>query len=65
VDAPRELVWQVLTQPDHFEGWLPAKPGSDVLDVRSGGSWQATVVSGEGEEITLTGDTTWCPNRTV
>ena len=35
--APRERVWQVLTQPGHFEGWLPAKPGTAVLDVRTGG----------------------------
>ena len=53
--APRQLVWQVLTQPSHFEGWLPAKPGTAVLDVRTGGSWQATVISSEGEEIPLTG----------
>ena len=36
--GPRERVWQVLTQPSHFEGWLPAKPGTAVLDVRTGGS---------------------------
>ena len=53
--GPRERVWQVLTQPSHFEGWLPAKPGTAVLDVRTGGSWQATVVSSEGEEIALSG----------
>ena len=53
--VPRERVWQVLTQPGHFEGWLPAKPGTAVMDVRTGGSWQATVVSSEGEEIALTG----------
>ena len=53
--APRERVWQVLTQPSHFEGWLPAKQGTAVLDVRTGGSWQATVISSEGEEIALTG----------
>jgi uncharacterized protein YndB with AHSA1/START domain len=53
--APRERVWQVLTQPSHFEGWLPAKPGTAVLDVRTGGSWQATVVSSDGNEIELTG----------
>jgi uncharacterized protein YndB with AHSA1/START domain len=34
---PRGRVWQVLTQPSHFEGWLPAKPGTAVLDVRTGG----------------------------
>jgi uncharacterized protein YndB with AHSA1/START domain len=53
--GPRGKVWQVLTQPSHFEGWLPAKPGTAVLDVRTGGSWQATVVSSAGEEIPLTG----------
>ena len=53
--GPRERVWQVLTQPSHFEGWLPAKSGTAVLDVRTGGSWQATVISSEGEEIALTG----------
>jgi uncharacterized protein YndB with AHSA1/START domain len=53
--GPRGRVWQVLTQPSHFEGWLPAKPGTAVLDVRTGGSWQATVISSEGDEIALTG----------
>lgn len=53
--APRARVWQVLTQPGHFEGWLPAKSGTAVLDVRSGGSWRATVISSGGEEIALTG----------
>jgi uncharacterized protein YndB with AHSA1/START domain len=53
--GPRERVWQVLTQPSHFEGWLPAKPGTAVLDVRTGGTWQATVVSSEGDEIALNG----------
>jgi uncharacterized protein YndB with AHSA1/START domain len=53
--SPRERVWEILTQPSHFESWLPAKPGTAVLDVRTGGSWQATVVSSEGAEIALTG----------
>jgi uncharacterized protein YndB with AHSA1/START domain len=55
LNAPRERVWQVLTQPSHFEAWLPAKPGTAILDVRTGGSWQATVTSPDGEEIALTG----------
>jgi uncharacterized protein YndB with AHSA1/START domain len=55
LNAPRERVWQVLTQPSHFEAWLPAKPGTAILDVRTGGSWRATVISAEGEEIALTG----------
>jgi uncharacterized protein YndB with AHSA1/START domain len=53
--APRDRVWKVLTQPSHFEGWLPAKPGTAVLDVRTGGSWQATVISSDGDQIALTG----------
>ena len=53
--APRERVWHVLTEPASFEGWLPAKAGSAVLDVRTGGSWQATVISPDGGEIALTG----------
>jgi uncharacterized protein YndB with AHSA1/START domain len=53
--GPRDRVWQVLTQPSRFEGWLPAKAGTAVLDVRTGGFWQATVISSEGEEIALTG----------
>jgi uncharacterized protein YndB with AHSA1/START domain len=55
LQATRENVWQVLTKPSSFEGWLPAKSGTAVLDVRTGGSWQATVVSSDGEEIALTG----------
>jgi uncharacterized protein YndB with AHSA1/START domain len=67
LNVPRERVWQVLTQPSHFEGWLPAKPGTAVLDVRTGGSWQATVVSSDGEEIALTGryDEVSRPDRVV
>jgi uncharacterized protein YndB with AHSA1/START domain len=53
--APQQRVWQVLTQPSHFEGWLPAKSGTAVLDVRTGGSWRATVISSAGDEIALTG----------
>lgn len=65
--AQREKVWQALTLPCHFECWLPAKPGTAVLDVRTGGSWQATVVSSDGEEIALTGryDEVAAPGRLV
>ena len=67
LNVPRERVWQVLTQPSYFEGWLPAKAGTAVLDVRAGGSWQATVISSDGEEIALTGryDEVSKPDRLV
>jgi uncharacterized protein YndB with AHSA1/START domain len=53
--APREQVWRILTLAPYFERWLPAKEGTAVLDVRTGGSWQASVVSEGGEEIALVG----------
>jgi uncharacterized protein YndB with AHSA1/START domain len=67
LNVPRERVWQVLTQPSHFEAWLPAKSGTAVLDVRTGGSWQATVISSDSEEIALTGryDEVSKPDRLV
>jgi uncharacterized protein YndB with AHSA1/START domain len=67
LNAPRERVWHALTQPSPFEGWLPAKPGTAVLDVRTGGSWHATVISADGEEIALTGryDQVSKPDRLV
>jgi uncharacterized protein YndB with AHSA1/START domain len=55
LQAARPQVWGVLTQPAQFEAWLPAQPGTAVLDVRTGGSWKATVTSAEGQSIPLTG----------
>lgn len=48
-DAPRELVWQMWTKPEHFSYWWG---GTSVLvpldsiemDVRVGGKWKATMV---------------------
>ena len=44
-----------LRSPATSKAGCPPKPGTAVLDVRTGGSWQATVVSSEGDEIALTG----------
>lgn len=67
LNGPRDRVWQALTQPSHFEGWLPAMTGTARLDVRTGGTWQATVVSPDGEEIALSGryDEVSKPDRLV
>src|SRR5258708_16995555 len=67
VKPPGARVWHALSQPSHLEGWLPAKSGTAVLDVRTGGSWQATVISSDGEEIALTGryDEVSQPDRLV
>jgi uncharacterized protein YndB with AHSA1/START domain len=31
LEATREKVWQVLTKPSSFEGWLPAKSRAGVI----------------------------------
>ncbi len=55
VDLSQPDLWARLTEPRHFEARLPAVPGSARLDVRTGGSWRATVTSAQGHEIGLTG----------
>lgn len=60
-DAPRELVWQAFTQPEHLAEWFgtpPYKTPPDTvsLDVRPGGKWKATMVSEEdGSELPFAG----------
>jgi uncharacterized protein YndB with AHSA1/START domain len=52
-DAPRERVWKEWTEPDRFADWFGG-PESEVplssvsMDVRPGGTWQATMYSGPG-----------------
>jgi uncharacterized protein YndB with AHSA1/START domain len=54
VHAPCEKVWRAETDPQHFEKWFGAKPGSVKADVRTGGSWSAIVTPG-GQDIKLEG----------
>jgi uncharacterized protein YndB with AHSA1/START domain len=45
-EAPRDLVWEMWTKPEHFAVWFgtAAVPVSDVsMDVREGGEWRATM----------------------
>jgi uncharacterized protein YndB with AHSA1/START domain len=59
-DAPRALVYAAWTRPERFARWfgprmftVPAE--SVVLDVRPGGTWEATMVGEENFEVTLNG----------
>ena len=54
-DAPRDKVWTVVTEPQYFAQWFGAVPGSVELDVRSGGSWKASVAGPEGATFPLAG----------
>ncbi|HEY4270050.1 MAG TPA: SRPBCC domain-containing protein [Galbitalea sp.] len=51
--APRELVFEAWTKPEHFAAWWGGKtvevPADTVaMDVRPGGSWKATMVLPDG-----------------
>ena len=54
VNASCDKVWRAQTDPQYFEQWFGAKPGSVKADPQAGGSWSAIVVRG-GEEIKLEG----------
>ncbi|MET8178113.1 SRPBCC domain-containing protein [Streptomyces sp. NPDC005336] len=49
LDAPREVVWRVWTEPEYFARWFGAAPESVELDVRPGGAWRAAVATPAGE----------------
>jgi len=59
-DAPRELVWKAWTEPDQLARWWGPRGWSNPLemitmDVRPGGTFRVTSVSGEGAEMSSQG----------
>src|SRR5215510_14664049 len=54
INASRDKVWRAETEPQYFEQWFGAKPGSVKADLRTGGTWTATVTP-DGQEIELNG----------
>ena len=60
--APRELVFEAWTQPQHFAEWWGGKqvvvPADSIeMDVRAGGTWKATMVLPENSgEINWVGE---------
>ena len=61
VDAPRELVWQAFTEPEHLAVFWGG-PGITVpvesvtMDVRPGGSFELTMVASDGTEYPNRGE---------
>jgi uncharacterized protein YndB with AHSA1/START domain len=58
-DAPRALVWQAWTTPEHFAVWFggsQARMESVVMDVRPGGLWSGTMVLPDGNTIDWRGN---------
>ena len=59
--APRELVWRMFTEPDHFAHWFGTPPfttpmSTITMDVRPGGEFRATMVhESDGTELPFVG----------
>ena len=59
--APRELVFEAWTTPEHFSVWFGSSQvevplDSLEMDVRVGGSWKATMVLPDGNTINWVGE---------
>ncbi len=54
IDAPRHLVWEALTKPEHLKEWYMPKAWGRVstceLDVQPGGIFSITIAA-EGQEV--------------
>ena len=55
IDAPRQLVWEALTKPEHLKEWYMPKAWGAVtkceLDVRPGGIFSIDIATGDGQEF--------------
>jgi uncharacterized protein YndB with AHSA1/START domain len=52
-DAPRRLVWEATTRPEHVARWYGFRDAQIVecrLDVRPGGSWRIVLRTPDGSE---------------
>jgi len=59
VAAPRHLVWQAYTIPEHIQRWMLGPPGWTMpvceMDLRPGGTWHWVWRKSAGEEMGMTG----------
>ena len=55
IDAPKRLVWEALTKPEHLKEWYMPKPWGVVvnceMDVRPGGIFSIDIASADGQEV--------------
>lgn len=60
VDAPRELVWEAWTNPEHVPHWLLGPEGWTMpvceIDLRSGGAWHFVWRRSDGTEMEMRGE---------
>ncbi|HET9983255.1 MAG TPA: SRPBCC family protein [Longimicrobiales bacterium] len=55
IDAPRHLVWEALTKPEHLKEWYMPRPWGRVsraeMDVRPGGIFSIDIATADGQEV--------------
>lgn len=55
IDAPRHLVWEALTKPEHIKAWYMPKAWGAVsaceMDVRPGGIFSIDIRGGDGQDF--------------
>ena len=55
IDAPRRLVWEALTKPEHIKEWYMPKAWGRVsackLELRPGGAFSIDIATGDGREV--------------
>jgi uncharacterized protein YndB with AHSA1/START domain len=61
-DAPRELLWEAWTSPEHLPNWLLGPEGWTMpvceSDLRAGGAWHFVWRQADGSEMGMTGEYT-------
>ena len=55
IDAPKRLVWEALTRPEHLKEWYMPKQWGRVsrveMDVRPGGIFSIDIATADGQEV--------------
>lgn len=58
-DAPRALVWEAHTSPEHLPRWMLGPPGWTMpvceMDLRPGGAWHKVWRHADGQEMEMRG----------
>ena len=59
-DAPRHLVWEAMTKPEHVRRWWCCMDGFTMpiceIDLRVGGGYRYVMISPDGQEIGFHGE---------
>jgi uncharacterized protein YndB with AHSA1/START domain len=60
VDAPKTVVWDVYTRPEHIQQWMLGPEGWTMpvceIDLRPGGAWHFTWRRSDGSELDMRGE---------